>query len=137
MRPVQVLTVDDQEVFREAARALIDQTPGFTLAGEASSCSEALAAVTALHPDLVLLDVRMPGIDGIETARRIAAAGRGAIVVLVTAHDPEDVRLLAEESPAVALVPKERLRPRLLRELWAANGAMNDLQSPKKQEQST
>ena len=118
---VQVLTVDDQAVFLEAARALVASTPGFALAGEAGSGTEAIEAIERLRPDLVLLDVRMPELDGIETARRISAASGEAVVVLVTAHDLDDVRELAEASGAVALVPKERLRPRVLRELWAAH----------------
>jgi two-component system, NarL family, invasion response regulator UvrY len=119
--PVQVLTVDDQRVFRDAARVLIEATPGFAVAGEAASGEEAIEAVRTLAPDLVLLDVRMPGLDGIETANRIAGSGCAAVVVLVTGHERDDVRLLAEESGAVALVQKESLRPRVLRELWAAN----------------
>ena len=123
MNLVQVLTVDDQAVFREAARALVESTPGFALAGEATSGLEAISAVESLDPDLVLVDVRMPGIDGIETANRIAAAGSHALVILVTAYDPEDVRPLAAQSGAVALVRKERLRPRVLRQIWARNRA--------------
>jgi DNA-binding NarL/FixJ family response regulator len=119
---VKVLTVDDQAVFRDAARALIASTPGFALAGEAASGIEAISAVERLHPDMVLLDVRMPGLDGIETARRLTDAGSDAVVVLVTGHDLADMQPLAEESGAVALVLKERLRPRLLRDLWASHG---------------
>src|SRR3954447_18595440 len=64
---VGVVVVDDQLVFRQVARAVIAMTPGFELLGEAPSGEEAIAAVSDLHPDLVLLDVRMPGMDGIET----------------------------------------------------------------------
>jgi two-component system, NarL family, invasion response regulator UvrY len=123
MNRVQVLTVDDQAVFREAARALIDSTPGFEVAGEAACGADALRAVERLAPDLVLMDVCMPGMDGIETARRIAAAGSDSVIVLVTAHHLDDVQPLAEHSGAAAIITKERLRPRLLRALWAANGA--------------
>jgi DNA-binding NarL/FixJ family response regulator len=123
MNPVRVLTVDDQPVFLEAARALIDSTPGFTLAGEAASGAAALEEVERLEPDMVLLDVRMPGLGGIETARRLAASHPHTVVVLVTGHDAGDVDTLAENSGAVALVLKDRLRPRLLRELWATHGA--------------
>ena len=122
MTPVQVLTVDDQAVFREAARALIASTPGFVLAGEACSGAEALCAADRLHPDMVLLDVRMPGLDGIETARILTAKSSDTVVVLVSAHDTEEVRSLAEQCGAVALVVKERLRPALLRELWMSHG---------------
>jgi DNA-binding NarL/FixJ family response regulator len=120
--PVQVLTVDDQSVFLEAARALIASTPGFCLAGEASSGAEALSAADRLDPDMVLLDVRMPGLDGIETARILTAKRSHAVVVLVSAHDTDEVRALAQQCGAVALVVKERLRPALLRELWADHG---------------
>jgi DNA-binding NarL/FixJ family response regulator len=120
--PVKVLTVDDQPVFLEAARELVASTPGFALAGEASSGIEAVGAVERLAPDLVLLDVRMPGIDGIETARRLMALDSGAVVVLVSGHDIDDVRVLAQGSGAVAIVLKERLRPGLLRDLWAEHG---------------
>jgi two-component system, NarL family, invasion response regulator UvrY len=113
--------VDDQRVFRDAARVLIASTPGFELAGEASSGLEAISAVESLAPDLVLLDVRMPGLDGIETANRIAAARAETVVVLVTGHDLDDVRPLATTCGAAALVRKERLRPRVLRELWTSN----------------
>jgi DNA-binding NarL/FixJ family response regulator len=122
MTAVQVLTVDDQPVFLEAARALISSTPGFTLVGEATSGAEALREIERLEPDLVLLDVRMPGIDGIETARSLRERGSNAVIVLVTGHDVEDVQTLAEHAGAVALVVKERLRPALLRELWASHG---------------
>jgi two-component system, NarL family, invasion response regulator UvrY len=124
--PVQVLTVDDQPVFLEAARALITSTPGFALAGEATSGAEAIRAVERLHPDLVLLDVRMPGLDGIETARWLTAKGSDVVIVLVTGHDAEDVETLAEHAGAVALVAKERLRPKLLRELWASHGGCDE-----------
>lgn len=126
MRPVRVLTVDDQPIFLRAARALISSTPGFDLVGEAASGVEALRAARALKPDLVLLDVRMPGLDGIETARRLTASGSSAVLVLVSGHEVEDVRDLAQECGAADLVVKERLRPGLLRKLWAVHGARRE-----------
>jgi DNA-binding NarL/FixJ family response regulator len=123
MNPVRVLTVDDQPVFRSAARALVASTPGFVLAGEARSGAEALSAVDAIDPDLILLDVRMPGLDGIETARRLVGGHPDAVVILVSGHDLDDVRELALRSGAADLVLKERLRPALLRRLWASHGS--------------
>lgn len=122
MTPVNVLTVDDQRVFLDAVRAVIASTPGFVLAGEATSGVEALDAVERLDPDMVLMDVRMPGLDGIETARRLTASGADAVVVLVSGHELDDVRALAQESGAVTIVSKQRLRPGLLRELWERHG---------------
>ena len=82
-RRVRVLTVDDQVLFRRVARDVIDATPGFEMAGEAACGDEGLEAVERLAPDLVLLDVRMPGISGIEVARRLAATHPELVVVLI------------------------------------------------------
>jgi two-component system, NarL family, invasion response regulator UvrY len=130
MSAVRVVTVDDQRVFRTAARALIDSTPGFVLAGEATSGRDSLDAVDALDPDLVLLDVRMPGLDGIETARRLTAAHPDLVVILVTGDDLDDVRDLARRSGAADLVLKERLRPGLIRRLWARHGSARGARAP-------
>ena len=98
---------------------MIASTPGFELVGEACSGAEAIAAAEVLRPDMVILDVRMPGLDGIETARRLALTRPGTVIVLVSGHDVDEVvQGLAERSGAVALILKERLRPPLLRELW-------------------
>ena len=70
---VRVLTVDDQAVFRGVARDVIEATAGFEAIGEAANGEEALEAVERLAPQLVLLDVRMPGLDGVEVARRLTA----------------------------------------------------------------
>ena len=122
MSTVRVLTVDDQPVFRRAARALIESTSGFVVAGEAASGLEALSAADELEPDLVLLDVRMPELDGIETAVRLTAAHPEMVVILVTGHELDDVSDLAARSGAADLVLKERLRPGLLKKLWADHG---------------
>jgi DNA-binding NarL/FixJ family response regulator len=118
---VGVLTVDDQAVFRLAALAVIEATPGFAAVGEAASGEEALQVADALRPDLVLLDVRMPGMDGVETARRLAAARPEAVVVLISTEDAIDLPLAASESDAAALVRKQDFCPRLLASLWAAH----------------
>src|SRR3954454_11878371 len=85
--PVSVLTVDDQVVFLRAARDLIAATPGFEHVAQATSGREALELAEELRPDLVLLDVRMPEMDGIETAQRLLAAGSCAVVVLVSLEE--------------------------------------------------
>jgi CheY-like chemotaxis protein len=121
-RQVGVLTVDDQEVFRALARLVVEATPGFESLGEVASGEEALPAVDNLNPDLVLIDVRMPGMNGIETARRITAAHPGTVVVLISVEDPVDIPSAAEASGAVALVRKENFKPALLCELWATHG---------------
>ena len=102
---MRVLTVDDQAVFRGIAREVIDATPGFESVGEAASGEEALAAVDRLEPELVLLDVRMPGLDGIEVARRLRATHPDTLLVLISIEEPIDLpsaAQIAETRPARA-----------------------------------
>jgi two-component system, NarL family, invasion response regulator UvrY len=118
---VSVLTVDDQAVFRSVARELVASTPGFAQVGEAGSGAEALSAVAMLHPQLVLLDVRMPRMDGLETARRIRSVDPGVVVVLVSANDTDEDA--AHACGAATWVRKQELGPSRLRRLWALYGA--------------
>jgi two-component system, NarL family, invasion response regulator UvrY len=119
---VTVLAVDDQPIFLRAAHQLIADTPGFEQVGEATSGPEALDMAAALDPDLVLLDVRMPGMDGIETARRMVALDARAVVVLVSLEEtPELPASLATVGAAVHL-RKQDLSTRALREIWTAHG---------------
>jgi two-component system invasion response regulator UvrY len=120
--PVEVVTVDDQAIFRAVARDVIEATPGFRAVGEASSGEEALRLVDELEPQLVLLDVRMPGMDGIETARRLRAAHPAPVVVLVSLAESADLPSSAGACGAAALVRKQDFRPALLRSLWSAHG---------------
>lgn len=119
---VGVLTVDDQQVFRRAMASLIAAAPEFEQVGEASSGAEALALAADLRPDLVLVDVRMPGMDGIETARRLADANPRPAVVLISIDEVPDAEAAIASSGAAAYVRKQELSTRKLHELWAAIG---------------
>ena len=109
--------MDDQAVFRGIAGDVITATEGFEVGGEAESGEEALEAVERLAPDLVLLDVRMPGLDGIEVARRLLASGSDAVVVLTSVDELVDLPSAAELGRAVPFVRKQEFGPRLLRRL--------------------
>jgi DNA-binding NarL/FixJ family response regulator len=119
---VRVLTVDDQELFRRAAEDVIAATPGFRAVGEAASGEEALAAVDRLAPQLVLCDVRMPGLDGIEVARRLAASHPETVVVLISIGERSDLPAALQLGDAVPLVRKQDFCPMLLRRLWREHG---------------
>ncbi len=122
MGSIRVLTVDDHATFRTAARAVIGATEGFEVAGEAASGEEGVAAAARLHPDLVLMDVRLPDIDGYEAARRIAPLRPEAVVVLVSATDEALHGDAEARCGAAAFVRKEQLCPTLLRDLWQRHG---------------
>jgi CheY-like chemotaxis protein len=117
--------VDDQAVFRRIAEDVIAATDGFEAVGEAESGYEALEAVQRLAPDLVLLDVRMPGLDGIEVARRILASRADVVVVLISIDGLADLPSTAELGGAVPLVRKQDFAPRMLRRLWTEHGMWN------------
>lgn len=115
---VRVLVADDQAPFRRAARAVIAATPGFRLVGEAASGEEAVELAASLAPDLVVLDINMPGIGGIEAARRIAGLRRRAVTVLVSSYRAADLARDARSCGAAAYVHKEDFGPQVLRAVW-------------------
>ena len=122
MTSIRVLTVDDHPAFRDAARALIDATPGFEVAGEVDSGEDAVGAVMRLRPDLVLMDVGLSGIDGYEATRRLRYVRPATVIVLVSASDDALEDETAVTCGAVASVRKQDLRPGLLQELWQIHG---------------
>jgi CheY-like chemotaxis protein len=89
---------------------------------EAASGPEALEAAERLHPELVLVDVRMPGMSGIETSRRLTARDASTVVVLVTSGETSDVSRAARTCGAVALLAKQNLNPSVLRGIWSIHG---------------
>jgi two-component system, NarL family, invasion response regulator UvrY len=122
VRVVSVVTVDDQAVFRAVAREVVEATPGFEPAGEAASGEEAIELVSAVQPELALVDVRMPGMDGVETARRLNAAHPELVIVLISLEEPASVPPRAADCGAATFVRKQDFRPALLEKLWGAHG---------------
>ena len=119
-RRIRVLVVDDQAPFLRAARAVLDEASGFELIAEATSGEEAVAAARALEPELVLMDVNMPGIGGVEATRRIVSARPETIVVLLSSY--EDAPVEADGSGAAVYIPKGEFGRRELAEVWRAHG---------------
>jgi DNA-binding NarL/FixJ family response regulator len=115
---VGVVVVDDQLVFRQVAREVIELTPGFEMVGDAASGEQGVAVVEKLHPDLVLLDVRMPGMDGIETAARLQAEQPDVVVVLISIDEAPQLPRALASCGAAELVRKQDFGPSLLRRLW-------------------
>ena len=118
MTPRSVLVVDDQAPFRLAARAVLRRLDGFEFAGEASTGAQAIQLVAELHPALVLMDIHMPEMNGIEATRRIVADHPETIVILCSTHDAKDLPTDARASGAIAYVSKEHLSAQRLRDLW-------------------
>jgi DNA-binding NarL/FixJ family response regulator len=116
---VDVLVVDDQPVFREVLRDVVAATPNMRVAGEAASGEEAVAAVEALAPALVLMDKRMPGMGGVKAAQAIRQRHPGTAVILVSVEDPDPA--LAEASGALGFLPKGKISPRALAAIWSAH----------------
>lgn len=115
---VTVFCADDQPIFRQALRELIAATPGFTQVGEAASGEEAVAAVEALRPDLVLVDVHMPGLDGFEVARILVERRRDVVVVLMSADDVDLPPWFPPRGGEIVVVTKRELCRRTLLDLW-------------------
>ena len=113
-----VLAVDDQPAFRTALRFLVDACRALVFAGEADSGEAAIRRVAELEPDLVLMDVEMPGIGGIAAAREIKRLSRRTVVLLVSATHPDELSPEAAGS-ADGLIWKGDLRPGVLEAIWA------------------
>jgi DNA-binding NarL/FixJ family response regulator len=120
-----VLVVDDQAPFRTAAKSVVKATRGFFVVGEASSGEDALDQFANLEPELVLMDINMDGISGIEAARRIVAGYPGARVVLLSTYDADDLPSDARTCGAIAYVHKEEFGPDVLEGVW--NGSSDTL----------
>jgi two-component system invasion response regulator UvrY len=116
-----VLIVDDQMPFRMAARTVVGVTPGFEVIGEAKSGEEAVEQVAALHPELVLMDINMDGISGIEATRRITAEHPDTKVILLSTYDEEDLPGDARTCGALGYVHKEQFGPDVLIEMWSGD----------------
>jgi DNA-binding NarL/FixJ family response regulator len=117
-RDIKILAVDDHAAFREALGDLVAAAPGFVLVGQACSGEEAVRAVGRLAPELVLMDVVMPGMGGIEATRAILTRHPEVMVVLISVDDPVLHPGASALRDAVACARKQDLSPQQLRQLW-------------------
>ncbi len=106
-RIARVLIADDHALVREGLRAVLDGEPGIEVIGEAADGLRAVEACERLRPDVVLMDVRMPGVDGLEATRRIKSGIPGVSVVMVTMHENPDYLLEAVRAGAAGYVLKD------------------------------
>jgi DNA-binding NarL/FixJ family response regulator len=127
---VRVMIVDDQQPFRAAARAVVARVPGFDLIAELDSGEAAVAACAVESPDLVLMDINMGELDGIEATRRIVADDEAVRVVLVSTYALDDLPPAARDSGAIAYVNKDELSPRVIRRIWEQGGDPGWVSSP-------
>jgi two-component system, NarL family, invasion response regulator UvrY len=119
---VRVMVVDDHDSFRSAAREMVDRMSGFALVAEAASGEEAVELAADAHPDLVLMDINMGAMDGIEATAHITAARPGTIVVLVSTYELADLPATARTSGAAAYLNKDDVGGRALRRIWEDGG---------------
>jgi DNA-binding NarL/FixJ family response regulator len=117
------LVVDDQESFRGVLRDLVSATPGFTVVGEAACGEEALPATDSLSPELVLMDIRMPGCGGVQAARLLTQRHPGLVVLLISAQEPPVFTAREFADVAVSFVSKRDLSGAALSALWSSREA--------------
>jgi len=117
---VPVWVVDDQASFRLATAATLAAMDDFVMAGECQTGESAIELIRDGHGGIVLMDIHMPGMGGIEATRRIRAAHPDLMVVLMSTYDVEDLPAGAADCGAAAYLHKEHLSPVLLTGLWRA-----------------
>ena len=115
---VRVWVVDDQASFRRATAATVAVTDDFVMVGECETGESAVERIRDGGADIVLMDIHMPGMGGIEATRRIRAAQPDLLVVLMSTYDIEDLPAAASACGAAAYLHKERLSPEVLSRIW-------------------
>jgi len=116
---VTVLIVDDHAPFRSAARTVVNLVEGFTVAAEAGTGEAAVDLATEVEPDLVLMDINLPGINGIEATRQIKDALPATLVVLLSTYAAADLPSDALSGGAACYIRKEDFRADLIQEVWS------------------
>ena len=116
-RAVRLLLVDDRSSVRRGLRIWLALEPDLEVVGEACGGAEAISLTQALRPDVVLMDIEMPGMDGISAATALRSVAPQSAVVILTIHDDATTRARAQEAGAAAFVAKHRMEETLLAEI--------------------
>ncbi len=115
---VRVLIVDDQRPFRAAATAVAESIDHFEVVGAVESAEEALGGIEQTRPDLVLMDLNLPGMDGVQASRLLRERHPEIVVVLLSSYDEAEFADLITDCGAMAYVPKSSFGPDGLEALW-------------------
>ena len=127
-RPVRVLIVDDHEVVRRGTRELLDRADGIEVVGEAQDGQEAIEAVGRLQPDVVLMDLALPVMNGVEATRRIKRASPGTAVLALSAYDDDQYVFALHDAGAAGYLLKNVRGPQLVdavRQVWAGESVLD------------
>lgn len=119
---VRVMIVDDQPPFRAAARAVIERVPEFEIIAEVASGEEAVAVSGTAAPQLILMDINMGELGGVDATRLVLESDPTIKVILVSTYELDDLPAGARTSGAIAYVNKDELSPRVIRRLWDSGG---------------
>jgi two-component system invasion response regulator UvrY len=119
--PVRVLIVDDQRAFRTAATAVVESVDHFEVVGALETAEDALSNIEQLRPDLVLMDLNLPGMDGVQASHLLRRRHPEIVVVLLSSYDEAEFADLITDCGATAYVPKAAFGPDRLEELWLAS----------------
>ncbi|ONI78985.1 DNA-binding response regulator [Actinosynnema sp. ALI-1.44] len=117
---IKVLLVDDHPVVREGLRGMLDAEPDLAVVGEAGSGEEAVALASALRPDVILMDLRMPGLDGAGATEKIMSSNTGSRVIVLTTYETDADILRAVEAGATGYLLKDASRAELAGAIRAA-----------------
>lgn len=122
METISILIADDEPTFRSGLRALLKSADNFTLVGEASAGDESIRLAASLQPDIILMDINMPGINGIEATRRILATSPHIGILMLTMFEDDDSVFAAMRAGARGYLLKGALKVEILRAIQTVSG---------------
>jgi len=120
VQPLKILIADDSEVLRKSLRSFLESHPGWKVCGEAVDGRDAVEKAAALQPDVILLDISMPNLDGFEAARRIHQNRPDAQIIFVTQHDSHEMAVRATQAGARCYISKSHIIRELIPAVEAA-----------------